>query len=254
MRGIPCAGVVCLVLLAVAGAQAQTGDPDDLQQKVDSTVEVARDTQEKLDDWSVKKAELELRYRTAQANIEYLRERLDRQRDVAGSLDGQVAELDRRLVESTRLQAVIQDTLNAVLGRFEKVVARDLPFLPEEREQRLDTLRRLNARSDVQPAEKLRRLLEAMLIEAQYGETVEVAPQAIDVGGREIHADVLRVGRLAMYWRSPDGGMVGTWDPLQETWVELDGGYNRVVSRAMEMASRMRPTEIVSLPLGRITP
>ncbi|MFH2052636.1 MAG: DUF3450 family protein, partial [bacterium] len=98
MRGIPCAGVVCLVLLAVAGAQAQTGDPDDLQQKVDSTVEVARDTQEKLDDWSVKKAELELRYRTAQANLEYLRERLDRQGEVAGSLDGQVAELDRRLL------------------------------------------------------------------------------------------------------------------------------------------------------------
>lgn len=249
---------VALCLVGTVGpigtAGAQTATPEGLEEKVDSTVEVAKQTQDKLDDWSVQKAALETRYRTAQANIPYLQERLARQREVAATLDGQVAELGRRLRESARLQTVIQDTLNVVLGRLEKVVARDLPFLPAERQGRLEALRRLNSQPDTPPAEKLRRLLEALLIEAQYGETVEVAPGTVAVDGREIHADILRIGRLAMYWRSPDGKLVGTWDPGRKAWVTLDDKHNRVISRSMEMASRMRPTEIVSLPLGRIAP
>lgn len=263
MRGIPRSGsvhagvgllLVPAALLAIGISRAQAPEPADLQEKVDSTVEVAKQTQDKLDDWSTQKAALETRYKTAQANIPYLQERLARQREVAATLDGQVAELERRLKESARLQAVVQDTLDAVLGRFEKVVARDLPFLPAERQARLEGLRRLNSQTETPPAEKLRRLLEAMLIEAQYGETVEVAPQTITVAGREIHADILRVGRLAMFWRSPDKKLVGAWDPSQGAWVALDDGYKRAVLRSMEIGSRLRPAQIVSLPLGRIAP
>ena len=81
--------------------------------------------------------------------------------------------------------------------------------------------------------------------------TVPTSP--IEVAASPVHVDVLRIGRLAMFWRSPDGSRIGTWDPAQAAWIELPGKYDRVVSRSMEMASRMRPTELVSLPLGRIT-
>lgn len=244
----------CLLLLCVPGAaRAQSPDPDQLQETVAETVETEKATQSNLDDWSAEKQALEVRYKTAQANIDYLKERLARRQEVADALDAKVAELNRRLTESERLNEVIQDTLNFVLGELEEVVAKDLPFLAEEREARLSTLRREMASPDSTPAERLRRLLEALLIEAQYGETVEVAPATIAVADQAIHADILRIGRLTMYWRSPDGSRVGTWDPAAGTWIELPGKYNRVISRSMEMATRMRPTELVSLPLGRIT-
>lgn len=246
--------VVFTILLAPAAfAQSDAADLDDLEASVDETVETAKDTQKKLDDWSAEREALETRFRTAQANIVYLRERLARQGEIGGALDGKVAELERRLDESGRLQTVIQDTLNVVLGRLEKEVDRDLPFLQGEREHRMAGLRTVMAQPDVTPAEKLRRLLEAMLVEAQYGETVEVETTDIEVAGRSIHAEVLRIGRLTMFWRSPDGSMAGTWDPVTRTWVTLPGSYHRVIGRSMEMATRMRPTELVSLPLGRIS-
>jgi hypothetical protein len=245
--------VVLMLLLATSAlAQSEQADAADLEAAVDETVATAKDTQEKLDAWSREQEALENRYRTAQANIAYLEERLARQTEIGSALDAKVTELERRLEESGRLQAVIQDTLNVVLSRLEKEVDQDLPFLPEEREARMAGLRRIMAEPDVTPAEKLRRLLEAMLVEAQYGETVEVEPANIQVEGKEIHADILRIGRLALYWRSPDGSQVGTWDPVSAAWVVLPGGYKRVIGRSMEMASRMRPTELVSLPLGRI--
>lgn len=247
--------LLAIVLLAGTGAgvRAEEPVPGAIVDQVDRTVDVAKETQQGLDDWSAERQALEVRYKTAKANLAYYNERLARQNERVVVLDNKVAELDRRLTESARLNEVIQDTLNVMLGRLETAVARDLPFLADEREARLTNLRQAMASPDLAPAEKLRFLLEALLVEAQYGETVEVQPATIVVGGQDLHADILRIGRLTMYWRSPDGSRVGTWDPVAAAWVELPGKYDRIISRSMEMAERMRPTELVSLPLGRIT-
>lgn len=245
-----------LALPTTAAAQQpapRSSAPDSLASTVNDAVDTAKQTQASLDGWSQERKDLERRYRAAQANVAYLNELLAREDEKARALDGSVAELQRRLTESTRMQAVIQDTLNAVLGRLETTVAADLPFLAAEREARITNLRKAMAQPDQTPAEKLRFLLEAMLVEAQYGETVEVEAQTIAVDGRETHADILRIGRLAMFWRSPDGKRVGTWDPVTRTWIDLPGKHNRVIARAMEMASHVRPIELVSLPLGRIS-
>ena len=242
--------VAAIALAAAVGAQES--DHEKVTGNVNRTVDLEKKTQDNLDDWSEERQALDVRYRTAKANIEYLKERIARREERAAALDAKVDELDRRMVESARLNEVIQDTLDVVLGRLETVIARDLPFLEDERSARLVNLRNVMASPDLDPAEKLRFLLEALLIEAQYGETVEVASATIPVAGETVHADVLRIGRLAMFWRSPDGSRIGTWDPAEHAWIELPGKYNRTISRSMEMASRMRPIELVSLPLGRI--
>src|SRR5690606_2544825 len=56
-----------------------------------------------------------------------------------------------------------------VLGEF---IAADLPFLPEERADRLAGLQDLLPRADVSLAEKYRRILEAYQIESDYGPTL----------------------------------------------------------------------------------
>lgn len=247
--------LACLVLLMTAsGVIAQENQPEQLKQKVDDTIGIAGQTQEKLDDWAQQKANLEARYRAAQANIFYLEDRIEVEDLRGAALDEQVTELERRLSESTRLQAVINDTLRAVLVRLEKEVAADQPFLAEERQGRLEFLRQQMAQPEIAPAEKLRRLLEALLIEAKYGETIEVTQESIDISGEgESFVDLLRIGRLAMFWQSPDGQRTGTYDPATDTYVELPAKYRRSVKQAMEMASNMRVIELLSLPLGRIS-
>jgi hypothetical protein len=231
-----------------AGAQSS---PDELTAKVDGTVGVARETQSTQDVWAIEKSDLELRYRSAKANVNYLNDRLAIELAEADALEAAVRDLERMLSESTQLQEVIQDSMNVALGRLERAVAHDLPFLPEERKARLASLKQLMAKPDVDSAEKLRQLLEAMLVEAQYGETVEVTQEPISLDGDEVYVDMLRVGRLVLFWKTPDGARIGTYDP-NDGWVDLPSKYLRTVSRAMEMASRMRPVELINLPLGRI--
>jgi hypothetical protein len=231
-------------------AAAQTAD--EMAGTVDETIGIARDTQEMKDEWSEERTVLENRYRVAQANVAWLRERIAVEDQRAQALDDRVVELDRRLAESGRLQAVIQDSLVAVLHRLERTVATDLPFLHDERQRRLASLRHELAKPEVTSAEKLRRLLEGLLVEAQYGETVEVSQEKIDIAGQETFVDMLRVGRLALFWRTPDGTRIGTWDPVTGTYATLPKSHSRTLQKAMEMATRIRPVQLLSLPLGRI--
>jgi hypothetical protein len=240
--------VVAVVPLAVA-QEDQTGA---LKEKVDQTIDTASQTQGQLDEWANERAQLEARYRAAKANIFYLEDRLEVENLRGGALDEQVNELQRRLEESTRLNAVITDTLRTVLVRLEEAIAADLPFLREEREHRLESLRRQMAQPEIAPAENLRRLLEALLIEAKYGETIEVTKEQVPLDGEPTLVDILRIGRIAMFWQTPDGVRTGTYDPATESYVDLPAKHRRNVKHAMEMAQNMRVIELLSLPLGTI--
>lgn len=246
------AAATLLAVLFVVPALAQTAD--DVTETVDETIDIAKDTQQKKDEWAGERTDLENRYRVAKSTVAWLKERIAVEQQRAAGLDDRVAELERRLDESGRLQDVIQDSMVAVLHRFEDVVEADMPFLLEERTRRLASVRAELAKPEVNSAEKLRRLLEAMLVEAQYGESVEVTQEKITIGGQEKFVDMLRIGRLVMYWVTPDAAQVGTWDPVSGNYVELPASESRTIQRAMEMASRIRPVALLSLPLGRIQP
>jgi hypothetical protein len=247
------AGVVLLLVVAASQVQAQSTSAD-LRDTVQGTVDIQKRTQEERNAWATEQAELEARYRTAKANVRYLAEHISvREREVVG-LEESTAELERRMHESRLLQTSLQDTLNVIMARLEGSVARDLPFLRDEREHRLASLGEEFARPEVTGAEKLRRLLEAMQVEMEYGKTVDVSQEEILLDGEPIFVDVLRVGRLALFWRTPDGAKTGTFDRATWTWVELPDKYGRTIARAIEMASRIRPVQLIALPLGRIRP
>jgi len=242
-----------LLLVAVAPVTAQT-EAKDAAEVVNATVDIQQQSQQRQEDWAAERAELLVRYREAKANVQYLTERVSLESEKSAALDERIAELRRRLAESERLAASVQDTMNAVLVRLEEWFARDLPFLPSERATRLTSLREELVRPDVASAEKLRRLLEALQVEVGYGATVEVYQDQIELMGESLFVDILRLGRLSLFWRTSDGKRVGEYDRGNGRWVELPGKHDRGIMLAMEMASRMRPVELIGLPLGRIAP
>ena len=260
IRPLPYFSLVLILGVAVGGvagvetqsARAQTSG--DLQETVQSAVSTRQDTQLRLDDWAEEKAGLTSRYRSALAGVEWLGRRKSEETEKLDALEARIAEMSRRLSEAQRLESSIQDSLMVILVKLEDSVRHGLPFLPRERALRLGSVRQDLIQPHIPPAEKLRRLLEALQIEAGYASTVEVYQDRIGIDGQEVHADILRLGRLSLFWRTPDGDRVGHFDRAQGRWIELSGGYERAIARAMEMATRMRPMELIDLPLGRIQP
>lgn len=250
-RGLLVAVALCLGAVCVL---AQDNDADRARQATAEAIDTRQQTQQQQDNWSDEKAALVARYRTARANVEWLGKRRDEEQSRLTAIQQRVAELDRRLAEADRLTGSMQDTLQVIYDRLAVSVDNSLPFLPVERQQRLTSLAAELVRPDVSAAEKLRRLLEALQVEAGYAGTVEVYQDQIEVAGAQLHADILRLGRVALFWRTPDGKRVGTYDQGHGQWQELSAGESRPIALAMEMATRMRPVEITALPLGRIAP
>ena len=247
------------VLACALGAVAVVGLPraQDAQQLTDTvqkTVETHQQTQKKQQAWAEEKTNLAADYRSLKAQVEYLEKKKAFEEKELAELGEGIAELERRMVESVRLNDSLQDSLNAVMGQLEGWIHRDIPFLMEERRARLSSVRDAIARPDVMPAEKLRRVLEALQVEANYGNLADVSQEKLVIGGEEIFADVVRVGRVSVFWRSPDGRRVGEWDRASQSWVELDSKYVNAINELREMVLRLRSTKVASLPLGRIEP
>jgi len=212
------------------------------------------DSEPQKDAWSDEKAALVARYRAAKTSVAWLSDRKATEQARATAIEARVAELGRRLDEADRLESSMQDTLLVIFNRFDQSVQQSPPFLSEERRLRLESLVAELVRPEVASGEKLRRLLEALQVEAGYAATVEVYQDGITVDGEELYADILRLGRVALFWRTPDGDRVGTYDQAAGRWAALPDRENRNIALAMEMATRMRPVEITDLPLGRIKP
>jgi hypothetical protein len=252
--------VFALVMtLAVGGlsglADAQT-DPLRIHQTESEAIAICRQTQQAEDRWAEQKTALQTRYRTLQAEEKSLEKR---QADLMAQVDALQArqvEAERTIAESARVGEELQTHLDTLVVRLEDHIARDLPFLAGERDQRMAEIKTILAQPDTSSAEKSRRVMEAIKIETEYGQTVEVYQETIRIGGEEEHrtimADVLRVGRLALFWRSPDGKAVGQWDRVTGQWILLPQKYRRSINDAMEMALKRRTIDMVKLPLGRI--
>jgi hypothetical protein len=247
-----CAATAAALGIVAMDLSGQTAE--EVQNTIDDAIETRQDTQRAQDAWQAERTALVARYRAAQADVSYLEERRGIEQSRLSALDDRIAELERRIAESVRLAENLEDTLRTLLYRLDSVVATGLPFLPEERAERLAGLREELVRPDAAGAEQLRRVLEAFQIEAQYGSTVEVYQDRITLGDSSVYADILRLGRLSLFWMTPDGGRLGRFDQATGAWVELPRKYRRSIRQAMEMATRLRPAAIVDLPIGKVAP
>ncbi|HKW13190.1 MAG TPA: DUF3450 domain-containing protein [Candidatus Krumholzibacteria bacterium] len=246
------AGFSLGTVLVAGSLRAQ--EAKSLSDTVAKTVETQQQTQKKQEAWAEEKNDLGARYRAAKAQVDYLEKTKAFEQNEVSELDKGIAELNRRMVESAKLKDNLEDSLNVVVTHLDNFIKQDIPFLMDERQARIASVRDAIAKPEVTGAEKLRRVLEALQVEANYGNTVDVSQERIKVGNDEVSADVIRIGRVSVYWRSPDGKRVGEYDRASNQWVELDHKYAETIGDVREMVLRLRSTKVITLPLGRIQP
>jgi chromosome segregation ATPase len=129
--------VFSLGAVLLAGAQ----EGKSLSDTVAKTVETQQQTQKKQEAWAEEKNDLAARYRTAKAQVDYLEKTKAFEEKEVSSLDAGIAELNRRMVESANLKDNLEDSLNVVVNQLDSWVKQDIPFLMEERQARLASVR-----------------------------------------------------------------------------------------------------------------
>ena len=185
------------------------------------------------------------------ARQDQLAHQADKYRAYLRTQEEALARLDQKQEALTRLNLELEPYLEEAYLRLEEFIKGDLPFLAEERTRRLAFLRRSLDDYHLELSEKLRRLMEALVVEAEYGNKVEKTRESLDLDGRPTLVDVFRLGRLGLYYLTLDQSRLGWLDRSGQGWQELESGHGRALVRALEMAQRQRAVELVTLPVGR---
>jgi hypothetical protein len=167
--------------------------------------------------------------------------------------DGQRATLADIALSMDQVEVVnrqIFPLMERMIDGLEQSIALDVPFLMDERNGRVETLKELMGRSDVTVAEKFRKVLEAYQIEMDYGTSSEWYRETLEVegvqGSREYN--MLRVGRVGLYFQSDDAQVTGYYDPGQNGFVR-DNGYRSEIRKGVRMARQLIAPELILVPV-----
>ena len=156
---------------------------------------------------------------------------------------------DEQLVQVVIMQRQIPPLAQRMLEGLEKYVNLDTPFHIEERRQRIDLVRSSLSNPKVTASEQVRQILEAFNIEAQYGRKLDAYEETIVLDNQEIVVNILRVGRLGMFYQTKDEQSSGRWNNTTGTWDELPGSYRKPIRDGIRMAKKLAPTDMLMMPV-----
>ena len=128
-------------------------------------------------------------------------------------------------------------------------VSLDVPFLEEERSERILDLRKLMHRADVTEAEKYRHIMEAYQIENDYGRTIEAYRSTLAQDDKEVTVDFLRVGRIALIYQTLDESEAGVWNQQTRSWEPLDRSFRSAIRDGLRIARKQSAPDLIRLPL-----
>lgn len=140
-----------------------------------------------------------------------------------------------------------------MLTTLDQMVQNDTPFLPKEREKRVQDLKSMMNRADVSTSEKFRRILEAYQVENEYGRTLEAYRGKLSTENKDITVDFLRVGRLALMYQTLDQKEQGMWDKSSKSWIKLNDDYRRSITTGLKVARKQTAPELLTLPIKKET-
>ena len=150
-------------------------------------------------------------------------------------------------VDDLKLQ--LPPLLIRMVDGLNEFVKRDVPFLTQERQDRIASLYTLIEEPKATDVTKLRRILEAWSIEVEYGGAFQTYTGKAPIENDDRDADFVHLGRVGLIFQtSDDEGVAGAWDYRNNSWVILGSEHRNSIRQLIRMARNQIAPELVLLP------
>lgn len=249
------AAFLALAIFSVPGfsALAEEGQQR-IEQPVKESIDIRQATQKKEEQWREEKEKLLARYEKLQKENKHLREQKDKMSEQVESAKKRVAAKKNQLADIEEISARIRPFLKELVEKLEIQVEQDLPFLPGERQKRIEKIKGVMSDPETATSEKYRKAMEALLVEAEYGFTTGVYQDTISINGQKRLVNIFRLGRLSLFYLTLNRESCGFYNVAEKEWQTLSALHLPEIRAAVDIATKRKTPEILTLPLGRIVP
>lgn len=250
-RPVAAIAVALATVLTVAGtpalAQQQLGNALDTSQQA---VRETDRSQERINQLDAQTQSLLNQYRAYLKQLEQLRRYNESQSRQVQAQENEIVSLRQDIDNISSLQRSVQPLMDDMLSGLSELVEADMPFLLDERRDRIARLQAIMENPAQSPAQRYRLIAEAYQIENEYGRTIEAYRSDVTVDGKTYeNAEFLRVGRLALIFKTDDDEVLKIYDASANRWLNLDGSFLDEVKTGLRMAKEQIPPNLLTVPL-----
>jgi septal ring factor EnvC (AmiA/AmiB activator) len=248
-------GKLQLLVVLVISLTSMSIHSNKLDQAIDvdrATNSAAIQSQKKIDKLSNQVQSALTEFRSATRQTETLVTYNQHLRELVKSQIEEKTSLKQQLEDIETTQQEIVPLILRMLSSLDSFIQFDLPFLPDERQQRLNLLKEMVVRADVTNAEKFRRIMEAYQIENDYGNTIEAYRANLNSSNNSV--DFLRLGRVALYYQRLDGSEAGFWNRETKAWEILPSSYRSAIRDGLRIARKQAAPDLIIVPVPAAEP
>jgi predicted RNase H-like nuclease (RuvC/YqgF family) len=242
------AKALCLLSFISAGEVYAATLDEVLGVRSSTTVEGAK-SQAKIDQVTEQTRDLLTQYKQVMKVVDGLRVYNQQQRRLISNQEQELSELEESIDNVTVIERQIGPLIERMIDNLEKFVDLDIPFLINERRDRIDFLKDTLDRADVSVAEKFSQVMQAYQVENTYGTTIEAYTDTIELDGKQRQVDMLKWGRVSLVFQTPDAEVTGVWDNTARQWVILPDEFRTGVRDGLRIARKTQTADLVRLPV-----
>jgi Protein of unknown function (DUF3450) len=245
----------CVLAVALPAAVPAFAQP--AAQLLDATVSTqvssdsaAQSSQLRISQLADETSELLGRYRLATQQLDRVTAYNDNLTRLISDQEQEKASIKRQLEDFVVVEQGIVPLMIEMIDALEQFISLDLPFQLDERMDRVARLRDNMDKADITISEKYRQIMDAYMIETDFGRTIEAYVDTLPVDGVPTEVDVLRVGRTLLAYQTPDRAATGFFDPSTKTWQPLPDEYRTAVTEGLRVARRQAAPDLLRLPVS----
>ncbi|WP_250655956.1 DUF3450 domain-containing protein [Alkalimarinus coralli] len=241
--------VLLWLLSGWSSASLWAATVDDSLKVVGKTNENAISSQQRIDRLALQTQKMLEEYQQITLNTEYQNTYNFQLKQLKADQEKELKSLQKQIDEINITQLRIMPLMSSMADALEKFVVLDLPFHQEARVNGVIQLKQHLRNPSLPLPDKYRLLLEAFQIENDYGRSVESYRDTLERDGEDISVEFLRIGRVALYYRTLDGVTSAYWNQQAREWQTLPDEYARNISDAIRVASNQVAPKLLRLPM-----
>ena len=240
------AAALCVALSAPAMAQFKPSL--DESRRIAADAKASQQTIDRLDDETTT---LVNEFRADLKQLEALqRYNASLERNVAGQ-EKQIERLQADIENVSGLQKAMLPLMEDMVAELSNIVAADLPFNLDDRLSRVDRLNSAMENPSISAAQRYRLIVEAYQIENEFGRTIGAYDGSIDIDGTMVTGEFLRIGRIALIFKTADDSTLKIYDKDAGGYVDLSKSFLPDVKLGLRMAKEQTAPGLLPVPVKR---